>query len=1633
MKKRMLIIVTLVLSFLMFLNFTTINKTFAIYRENLNTKVYLNIINEDDAITIEFDSRGGTPVDSYKRELNEEIGTLPETTKEGENFIGWYTQADGGTKVNPYDLVTGSVKYYAHWTKIICKKAEDDTRHKETCASSGSCVKSEFGYSSGNKITYGTLAGPTIPVTGNAYDCDVNNDEVFDPESERFYYVRTILGDDERAVLVYYTSFDNAGAMDSSTSRGSYIYSEAITYLPNGTLWTNPGLKSFDVSLTDEPLIKTARLINTTDLYEACGSANSLTGVSFVTCQYILENTRFQSKSLGRAGIWIERINNNGSYTYYRIQTQTPNVASVEDSSLNAARPVIEIPFSAVEGFKEKSSFNVTFNSLGGTAVASTTRYDGQAIGQLPTTVKSGFTFDGWYTDLEDETTKATANTVIESNTTFYAKWIAAIDILDYVFYIPGSCTFNGSEINITSNNNNCISIVNSTNNNINYATSSNNYIDTGISLYSENNKGKDYEIGFTINSYVSTNNIRQATLMNTKLEGNNYPGLVFRKKDDENDKLDLSSKRTIDENERVNINYSQDQTIKIYRIRNTDTDIQEIYYSINDGNKILVNDLSEYNPIFDLNVWFGAAPENTSATSAQRYFIGTLSNLYIRLERDGITKETVTFNAHEGVADYAEKEVNKGASIGSLPNATKSGFVFDGWYTQEIGGEKVTESTIITDSIELHAHWKNIYLVTFEGNGGTVSISPNTLEVVQGETIGTENIPTAYMANKQFDGWYTSNNVKIDGTETINIDTTYYAHYKDIFTVTFDADGGELSINPNTISVVDGESIGINNLPTATKEDLVFEGWYTSNNVRINGTEIITSNVIYTARYIEISHTTVYFNANNGTAEYTEKDVIVGLAIGSLPTATRDKYDFGGWYTDNTFTSQIDSTTTVSGTTTYIARWIPRDFIARIGDVGYETLALAALDASTTETTTIVLLANTDEKVTVNEGRKVLLDLNGKIVKCTNSTLMQVFLVNGIGSYLELINGTVTSGLGSGMINVESNGILKVGTNATLSATGTRQAIYNDGGTVYILPGSTISAKTNQRSAVHNKNNGTVYITGGTITSTGAYAIYNENGTVIIGEKDGTVNVSSPIIQGETYGIVANKTYKFYDGTIKGKTAAVGTATTGNTPTVAIDTNETKISEIEVNTEKARATVDDYKVLYLQTISTNYMITLDLRGGSVGNNVSTLIMVEPGEKVGTLPTPTKGIYTFDGWYDEETNEEVDENTIPTKSTTYYANWVYVANPNVVEFDPTPDVQKVYYQNINTWKLSSTNFPTWSSDNKSPTWALDATENTPMKNNFDNYNCKCTDDQCSSAGTVNCDKPKGYNTGVQGQLNVYVYNTSENPKGTQVTYAKATNGIIYNLIPNQVYYWELNSDPNVHGLVKFTGQRRLIDAGDVLNVRDLGGLPVDTDGNGTIDGHLKYGRLIRGIKLNSSSSVTELNNLGITKELDLREANSDQYRLSNYERIEAQNYYVKHNSSANIEQQYYTMTRAAVKQAMLDITNSNNPQNIYFHCRIGTDRTGTVAYILEGLLGVPEEDRIRDYELSFFYGLIRIHRYHNEKPGSSVGTGKERFTYMHDFMPTNDKIYEWYMAGTTEAERQNDINLINAFRQAMIE
>ena len=408
--------------------------------------------------------------------------------------------------------------------------------------------------------------------------------------------------------------------------------------------------------------------------------------------------------------------------------------------------------------------YTITLNPGDGTVSPTSIEVDaGTAIGDIPTPTRTGYTFLGWWTDLEtgemvDSTYEPTGDM------TLYAKW----NNFPYVFRQDGACTFGGSDGTITGAE--CSDYV------------GRKYIDTGVNLYNTTNHDKDYEIGFTIVSYNPSDNVKQATLMNTKLEGNNYPGLVFRRLDNTDD-LDLSSRNTSSANERVTMSYSENMDVKIYRIKNKTTNVQEIFYSINDGEQIKVNDLSQFNPEFNLSVWFGATPTNVAATAAQRYFKGTLSNMYIKLgtyEEDN--RYIINFNPNEGEVSPTIRKIDRGNPIGELPVPTRKLYTFDGWYTGLTDGIKISSSTIPNDNTTYYAHWTKLptYTLSFvTGEGSSVA----DIEILQGEPIG--ELPTPSLEGYKFKGWYTDQLYTIQVTEeTVPTgNETYYAKWEELLT----------------------------------------------------------------------------------------------------------------------------------------------------------------------------------------------------------------------------------------------------------------------------------------------------------------------------------------------------------------------------------------------------------------------------------------------------------------------------------------------------------------------------------------------------------------------------------------------------------------------------------------------------------------------------------------------------------------------------------------------------------------------------------------------------------------------------------------------------------------------------------
>ena len=160
-----------------------------------------------------------------------------------------------------------------------------------------------------------------------------------------------------------------------------------------------------------------------------------------------------------------------------------------------------------------------------------------------------------------------------------------------------------------------------------------------------------------------------------------------------------------------------------------------------------------------------------------------------------------------------------------------------------------------------------------------------------------------------------------------------------------------------------------------------------------------------------------------------------------------------------------------------------------------------------------------------------------------------------------------------------------------------------------------------------------------------------------------------------------------------------------------------------------------------------------------------------------------------------------------------------------------------------------------------------------------------------------------------------------------------------------------------------TAPRNLMVDG-VINVRDLGGRKT-ADG-----GVVRQGLLFRGAKLHNADDGTLITaegirtmrqTLGIKSEMDLR----TESEIGTLETAlgDGVTYYFR-NLKASLEIENSTL-RGHLKKILALLADENN-YPIYFHCAAGADRTGMVAWLVNGLCGVSEDDLWRDYLLTNF-------------------------------------------------------------------
>ncbi len=170
---------------------------------------------------------------------------------------------------------------------------------------------------------------------------------------------------------------------------------------------------------------------------------------------------------------------------------------------------------------------------------------------------------------------------------------------------------------------------------------------------------------------------------------------------------------------------------------------------------------------------------------------------------------------------------------------------------------------------------------------------------------------------------------------------------------------------------------------------------------------------------------------------------------------------------------------------------------------------------------------------------------------------------------------------------------------------------------------------------------------------------------------------------------------------------------------------------------------------------------------------------------------------------------------------------------------------------------------------------------------------------------------------------------------------------------------------------------RNLDVGNMPNCRDMGGRTTYAGGK------VRQGMIYRtaGNKFDNRSSIDSACQTVLTKQLkvktEINVANSDTNNV-NLSGGKLVNAYMAYGATP-----YSNLARNSVRiRQVMDVLADESNYPVFYHCRIGTDRTGITGVMINGLLGVPFNEVIQDYGFSNF-SPIDNQRYPGKTPDNN--------------------------------------------------
>ena len=284
------------------------------------------------------------------------------------NLIITYDKDKLLTSLPTSPITLSNITSTINYTMLTKEKSETPiTPEKKVICKRATILHTDGIHTFGNLGTSGTLT------SGDAFDCDVNGDGVYDSNTERFYYVSDYYNtstksfESDISVLIYYNNV-NAGNPDNSKlyaydNSGENFHGPrtAIKELPTTSQWSNISLKNTTRSILNESGSDTttggtlpndfsyveyaARFLTVQETNIACKTNGVWDNGKLNSCIYMLENTSYESNNIVNSGYWLENALSSdagGVWTIYSANVYIDNYY-VSYTGDFGVRPAIEV------------------------------------------------------------------------------------------------------------------------------------------------------------------------------------------------------------------------------------------------------------------------------------------------------------------------------------------------------------------------------------------------------------------------------------------------------------------------------------------------------------------------------------------------------------------------------------------------------------------------------------------------------------------------------------------------------------------------------------------------------------------------------------------------------------------------------------------------------------------------------------------------------------------------------------------------------------------------------------------------------------------------------------------------------------------------------------------------------------------------------------------------------------------------------------------------------------------------------------------------------------------------------------------------------------------------------------------